>query len=141
MMQSESKEDMSTVKEDMSTVKEDMSTVKELSTVKEFDPKTLASEKILELKLVNVEINQESDVGKLGKENYAVDFVFENIFQKDEYTLDMEKYFDTLYETILLETGIYLEDIEIIDETELYAWGTIYKEDDKYYTCKPDNTE
>ena len=113
----------------------------ELSTVKEFNPKSLASEKILELKLVNVEINQESDVGKQGKENYAVDFVFENIFKKDEYTLDMEKYFDTLYETILLETGIYLEDIEIIDSEELYAWGTIYKEDDKYYTCKPDNTE
>lgn len=121
--------------------KDDMLTVKELSTVKEFDPKSLASEKILELKLVNVEINQESDVGKLGKENYAVDFVFQNIFQKEEYTPDMEKYFDTLYETILLETGIYLEDIEIIDETELYAWGTIYKENDKYYTCKPDNTE
>ena len=121
--------------------KEELLTVKEISTVKEFDPKSLASEKILELKLVNVEINQESDVGKQGKENYAVDFVFENIFKKDEYTLDMEKYFDTLYDTILLETGIYLEDIEIIDETELYAWGTIYKEDDKYYTCKPDNTE
>jgi len=121
--------------------KEELLTVKEISTVKEFDPKSLASEKILELKLVNVEINQESDVGKLGKENYAVDFVFENIFKKDEYTPDMEKYFDTLDETILLETGIYLEDIEIIDETELYAWGTIYKEDDKYYTCKPDNTE
>jgi hypothetical protein len=121
--------------------KEELSTVKEVSTVKEFDPKSLASEKILELKLVNVEINQESDVGKLGKENYAVDFVFENIFQKEEYTPDIEKYFDKLYEIILSETGIYLEDIEIIDETELYAWGTIYKEDDKYYTCKPDNTE
>ena len=63
--------------------KEDISTVKELSTVKEFNPKSLASEKILELKLVNVEINQESDVGKQGKDNYAVDFVFENIFQKE----------------------------------------------------------
>lgn len=121
MMQSESKE--------------------ELSSVKEFDPKSLASEKILELKLVNVEINQESDVGKQGKDNYAVDFVFENIFHREEYTQEMEKYFDTLYDIILSETGIYLEDIEIIDETELYAWGTIYKEDDKYYTCKPDNTE
>ena len=112
-----------------------------LSSVKEFDPKSLASEKILELKLVNVEINQESDVGKEGKDNYAVDFIFQNIFQKDEYTPEIEKYFDTLYETVLLETGIYLEDIEIIDSEELYAWGTIYKEDDKYYTCKPDNTE
>ena len=121
--------------------KDDMSTVNEFLSVKEFDPKSLASEKILELKLVNVEINQESDVGKQGKDNYAVDFVFENIFQREEYTPDMEKYFDTLYDIILSETGIYLEDIEIIDETELYAWGTIYKEDDKYYTCKPDNTE
>jgi len=112
-----------------------------LSSVKEFDPKSLASEKILELKLVNVEINQESDVGKEGKDNYAVDFIFQNIFYKDEYTPEIEKYFDTLYETVLLETGIYLEDIEIIDSEELYAWGTIYKEDDKYYTCKPDNTE
>ena len=112
-----------------------------LSSVKEFDPKSLASEKILELKLVNVEINQESDVGKEGKDNYAVDFIFQNIFHKDEYTPEIEKYFDTLYETVLLETGIYLEDIEIIDSEELYAWGTIYKEDDKYYTCKPDNTE
>jgi len=112
-----------------------------ISNVKEFDPKSLASEKILKLKLVNVEINQESDVGKEGKENFAVDFVFENIFQKDEYTPEIEKYFDTLYETVLSETGIYLEDIEIIDSDELYAWGTIYKEDDKYYTCKPDNTE
>lgn len=112
-----------------------------LSSVKEFDPKSLASEKILELKLVNVEINQESDVGKEGKDNYAVDFIFQNIFQKDEYTPEIEKYFDTLYEIILSETGIYLEDIEIIDSEELYAWGTIYKEDDKYYTCKPDNTE
>jgi hypothetical protein len=121
--------------------KDDMSTVKESLLVKEFDPKSLASKKILELKLVNVEINQESDVGKQGKDNYAVDFIFENIFQREEYTPDMEKHFDTLYEIILSETGIYLEDIEIIDETELYAWGTIYKEDDKYYTCKPDNTE
>jgi hypothetical protein len=121
--------------------KDDISTVNELSIVKEFNPKSLASEKILELKLVNVEINQESDVGKQGKDNYAVDFVFENIFQKEEYTPDMEKYFDKLYEIILSETGIYLEDIEIIDSEELYAWGTIYKEDDKYYTSKPDNTE
>jgi len=53
----------------------------------------------------------------------------------------METYFDAIYNVIYLETGIYLENIEIIDKEEIHAWGSIYKEDDKYYAAKPDNTE
>jgi hypothetical protein len=50
-------------------------------------------------------------------------------------------YFDKIYNTILEETGIYLESIEFVDNEEIYAWGTIFKEDDKYFVFKPDNTE
>ena len=108
---------------------------------KSFDPKSLASVKVLELKLINVEINKEDQIGKNNKDNYVVDLIFENIFYKDDFNEDVEKYFDKIYQTILEETGIYLENIEFIDNEEIYAWGTIFKEDDKYFVFKPDNTE
>jgi len=108
---------------------------------KEFIPKSLASLQILDYKLKNVEINKESNIGKDGKDNYVVDFLFTNIFESDEYTIDMETHFDAIYNVILLETGIYLESIEAIDREEIHAWGTIYKEGEKYYAAKPDNTE
>jgi len=108
---------------------------------KEFIPKSLASLQILDYKLKNVEINKESNIGKDGKDNYVVDFLFTNIFESDEYTMDMETHFDAIYNVILLETGIYLESIEAIDREEIHAWGTIYKEGEKYYAAKPDNTE
>jgi hypothetical protein len=122
----------------------ELGTVKDLETVKdfkEFIPKSLASLQILDYKLKNVEINKESNIGKDGKDNYVVDFLFTNIFESDEYTLDMETHFDAIYNVILLETGIYLESIEAIDREEIHAWGTIYKEGEKYYAAKPDNTE
>jgi hypothetical protein len=106
-----------------------------------FDPKSLASVKVLELKLTNVEINKEDKIGKNDKENYVVDLLFENIFYKDDYNDNVEKYFDKIYHTILDETGIYLESIEFVDNEEIYAWGTIFKENEKYFVFKPDNTE
>jgi hypothetical protein len=106
-----------------------------------FDPKSLATNKILELKLVNVEINKEDKIGVTGKDNYIVDLVFENIFHINDYNDKVEEYFDQIYKTILEETGIFLENIEVVDHDEIYAWGTIFKEDDKYYVYKPDNTE
>ena len=108
---------------------------------KEFNPKSLASLQILDYKIKNVEINKESNIGKDGKDNYVVDFLFTNIFESDEYTIDMETHFDAIYNVILLETGIYLESIEAVDKEEIHAWGTIYKEGEKYYAAKPDNTE
>ena len=108
---------------------------------KEFIPKSLASLQILDYKLKNVEINKESNIGKDGKDNYVVDFLFTNIFESDEFTMDMETHFDAIYNVILLETGIYLESIEAVDREEIHAWGTIYKDGEKYYAAKPDNTE
>lgn len=108
---------------------------------KKFDPKCLASSKILDLKLINVEVSKEENIGKIEKDNYVVDFLFENIFGIDEFNDKVEVYFDKIYNTILEETGIYLENIEIIDHTEIHAWGIIFKENHEFYVCKPDNTE
>jgi len=108
--------------------------------IKLFDPKNLASAKILELKLINMEINKELPQTS-EKDEYHVDLIFENIFHKDEFNDDVEKYFDKIYQAILEETGMYLENIELVDNEEIYAWGTIFKENDKYYVCKPDNIE
>jgi len=58
---------------------------------------------------INVEINKEDKIGKNDKDNYIVDLLFENIFYKDNYNDNVEKYFDKIYHTILEETGIYLE--------------------------------
>jgi hypothetical protein len=113
---------------------------------KPFDPKTLGSVRMLELKLNNMEINKEDKIGQEGKDNYVVDLIFENVFyknvlSKDDYNDDIEKHFDLIYNTVLEETGIYLENIEIIDNEEIHAWGIIFKEDDKYYVSMSDNTE
>ncbi len=108
---------------------------------KVFDPKSLGSVKILDLKIKDIEINKEDFIGKDGYENFVVDILFENIFGIDEFNEKVEEYFDKIYNTFLEETGIYLENIEIIDHTEISAWGVIYKNDDKYYVFKPDNTE
>jgi hypothetical protein len=106
-----------------------------------FDPKSFAKNKILELKLINVEINKEDKIGINGKNNYAVDLVFENIFHNNDYNDKVEEHFDLIYKIVLEETGIFLENIEVVDHDEIYAWGSIFKEDDKYYVFKPDNTE
>jgi hypothetical protein len=106
-----------------------------------FDPKSLASNKIVELNLIDVEINKENMIGEEGKDSYVVDFSFKNIFYKDEFNDTVEQYFDKIYHTVLEESGIYLENIELVDNEEIYAWGTIFKENDEYYVTKPDNTE
>jgi len=114
-----------------------MSTYKKI-----FDPKSLASSNMIELRLINMEINSAKEPTDEDVNNeYKIDLIFENIFHKDEYSNDVEKYFDKIYHTVLEETGMYLESIELIDNDEIYAWGTIFKEDDKYYVYKPDNTE
>ncbi len=48
---------------------------------KPFDPKTLGSVRMLELKLNNMEINKEDKIGQEGKDNYVVDLIFQNILQ------------------------------------------------------------
>jgi len=102
-----------------------------------FDPKTLVSEKILDIKLINVELNKETELGLEGKDNYIIDFLFENIFKTEDFNQGVEEYFDKIYNLILTETGIYLENIEILDRDEIHAWGSIYKEGELYYTYKP----
>jgi len=106
-----------------------------------FDPKTLGLPKILDLKVKDIEINKEDNIGKDGFDNYVIDIVFENIFGIDEFSDKVEEYFDKIYTVILEETGLYLENIEMIDHTEISAWGIIYKENNNFYVYKPDNTE
>jgi hypothetical protein len=106
-----------------------------------FDPKTLVSENILDVKLITVELNKETELGLDGKDNYIVDFLFENIFKAEDYNKDVEDYFDKIYNLILKETGIYLENIEILDREEIHAWGSIYKDGELYYTYKPASIE
>mgnify|MGYP000751531553 CR=1 FL=1 len=70
-----------------------------------------------------------------------IDFIFSNVLKKDEFNQEMEEYFDKIYEVVLKNTGIYLENIEILDSDELYAWGQIYKDGDLYYAYKPPSVE
>jgi hypothetical protein len=64
------------------------------------------------------------------------------IFNSIDRELDEnENFMGALKREILEETGIYLESIEFVDNEEIYAWGTIFKENDKYFVFKPDNTE
>jgi len=110
-----------------------------------FDPKSLGSEKILLLKLKDVEIEKEDQIDKNGKvediEHYVVDFEFENIFGINEFSSEIEAHFDNIYETVLKESGLYLENITIEDQNRITAWGIIYKKEDKYFVCKPDSIE
>ena len=110
-----------------------------------FDPKSLGSEKILLLKLKDVEIEKEEEVDKNGKvediEQFVVDFEFENIFGINEFSPEIETHFDKIYETVLEESGLYLENITIEDQNRITAWGIIYKKEDKYFVCKPDSIE
>lgn len=111
------------------------------TTIRKFDPKTLGSIKILDLKLKNVEVNKEENIGNDENDNYVIDLIFENIFGIYEFSEKVEEYFDKIYNTVLEETGIYLDNIEMIDHEEIHAWGIIFKQDDQYYVRKPDNTE
>ena len=118
-----------------------------------FDPKSLASVKVLELKLTNVEINKEDKIGKNDKENYVVDLLFENIFYKDDYNDNVEKYFDKIYHTILDETGIYFFDggwilYEIKNNQHTIFWfnknilrGSCYIIDNNLYGCLTEDTD
>jgi hypothetical protein len=102
-----------------------------------FDPKNLGSEKFLEYKLQDIDIEKdESD-----EDAYIVQLTFENIFHQEIFNEQVEQYFDNIYESILDKTGLYLESIQIIDEEIIFAWGIIKKIDDKYYTFKPDSFE
>lgn len=106
-----------------------------------FDPKTLASGKILDFKLKNIEIHQDKKDEDVEYEEYIIDFIFENIFGIDEYSDKVEKYFDDIFYTLINECGLYLESIQIGNQEDILAWGIIHKKDDKYYVCKPDNIE
>jgi hypothetical protein len=106
-----------------------------------FDPSSFINNEIVELKMIDMEINLDDKHGLEGKENYIVEILFENIFHSVEFNDKVEAYFDKIYNTILEKTGIYLESIETVDEVEIYCWGSIYKEDDKLYTYKPNSIE
>ena len=110
---------------------------------KPFDPKSLGSEKILLLKLKDVEIEKDQNINdtNIEFEDYIVDFIFENIFGIDEFSNEIEQYFDKIYNTVLEESGLYIQNISIIDQNEIAAWGVINKKDDKYFIKKPDNFE
>jgi hypothetical protein len=106
-----------------------------------FNPTCLADDEILGLSLISFELNKDDKLGLVGKDNYIIDFVFSNVLKKDEFNEEMELYFDKIYEVMLKTTGIYLENIEILDSDELYAWGQIFKEGDFYYAYKPPSIE
>jgi hypothetical protein len=106
-----------------------------------FNPISLSNDEILAISLINFELNKDDSLGLVGKDNYIIDFIFSNVLKKDEFNQEMEEYFDKIYEVVLKNTGIYLENIEILDSDELYAWGQIYKDGDTYYTYKPPSIE
>jgi len=106
-----------------------------------FEAKSFINPEIAELKMIDLEINLDDKHGLPDKENYIIEILFENIFNTIEFNDKVEAYYDKIYNTILEKTGIYLENIEAVDEVEIYCWGSIYKEDDKFYTYKPDSIE
>jgi hypothetical protein len=106
-----------------------------------FIPASFVNSEITQLNMIDLEINRDEIHGIEGKENYIIEILFENIFGNIEYNEKVEAYYDKIYNTILDKTGIYLESIETIDEKEIYCWGSIYKEDDKFFTYKPNSFE
>lgn len=104
-----------------------------------FDPKKLGSEKLLDFKLMDIEIEKDAD--DESSQDYIVQILFENIYHQDIFNETVEKYFDDIYYCVLNETGLYLESIEIIDEEVILAWGSIQKYDNNFYTTKPDSIE
>ena len=106
-----------------------------------FEAKSFINPEIAQLKMIDMEINKDEIHGIEGKENYIVEILFENIFGNLEFNEKVDAYYDKIYNTILEKTGIYLESIETVDEKEIYCWGSIYKEDDKFYTYKPNSIE
>jgi hypothetical protein len=113
----------------------------ETSDHKIFYPNSFINSEIAQLKMIDMEINKDEKHGIEGKENYIIEILFENIFGNIEFNEKVETYYDKIYNTILEKTGIYLESIETVDEKEIYCWGSIYKEDDKFYTYKPNSIE
>jgi hypothetical protein len=104
-----------------------------------FDPKKLASEKLLDFKLLDIEIEKDAD--DESSHDYIVRILFENIYHQDIFNEGIEKYFDNIYYNVLNETGLYLESIEILDEEVIFAWGSILKYDNNFYTTKPESFE
>jgi hypothetical protein len=106
-----------------------------------FEATSFINTDIALLKMIDMEINKDDEHGLVGKENYIIEILFENIFHSIEFNEKVELYYDKIYNTILEKTGIYLESIEAVDENEIFCWGSIYKENDKFYTYKPDSFE